>query len=122
MQRKQVPVSLSMAFQKGSRPATFRESSHIQRIWLDRVLVQSQSNWPCAARLHAQQALAIGRSQDHHLHPHWAPGWLPPHPGRAGLPRAGLCTWAWWSPRRNTSPASQTPHSTREILDMTNTF
>ena len=45
-QRKQVPVSLSMAFQKDSGPATFRESSHIQRIWLDHFLVQSQSNWP----------------------------------------------------------------------------
>ena len=29
MQRKQVPVSLSMAFQKGSGPATFRESGWI---------------------------------------------------------------------------------------------
>ena len=46
VQRKQVPVSLSMAFQKDSRPVTFRESGHIQRIWLDHVLVQSQSNWP----------------------------------------------------------------------------
>ena len=46
MQRKQVPVSLSMAFQKDSGSATFRESGHIQRIWLDQVLVQSQSNWP----------------------------------------------------------------------------
>ena len=46
MQRKQVPVSLSMAFQKGSGPATFRESGHIQKIWLNHVLVQSQSNWP----------------------------------------------------------------------------
>ena len=34
-----------MAFQKDSRPATFRESGHIQRIWLDCVLVQSQSSW-----------------------------------------------------------------------------
>ena len=46
MQRKQVPVSLSMAFQKGSGPVTFRESGHIQKIWLDHVLLQSQSNWP----------------------------------------------------------------------------
>ena len=46
MQRKLVPVSLSMASQKDSRPATFRESGHIQRIWLDHVLIQSQSNWP----------------------------------------------------------------------------
>ena len=46
MQRKQVPVSLSMAFQKDSRPATFRESGHIQRIWLDHVLAQSKFNWP----------------------------------------------------------------------------
>ena len=46
MQRKQVPVSLSMAFQKGSGPATFRESGHIQKIWLGHLLVQSQSNWP----------------------------------------------------------------------------
>ena len=46
MQKKQVPVSLSEAFQKGSRPATFRESGHIQKIWLDHILVQSQSNWP----------------------------------------------------------------------------
>ena len=29
MQRKQVPVSLSMAFQKGSGPATFRDSGWI---------------------------------------------------------------------------------------------
>ncbi|KAK7819542.1 hypothetical protein U0070_002646 [Myodes glareolus] len=46
MQRKQVPVSLSIAFQKDYGPATFREFGHIQRIWLDRILVQSQSNWP----------------------------------------------------------------------------
>ena len=46
MQRKQVPVSLSIAFQKDSGPATFRESCHIQRIWLDHFLIQSQSNWP----------------------------------------------------------------------------
>ena len=46
MQRKQVPVSLSVAFQKGSGPATFRESGHIQKIWLDQALLQSQSNWP----------------------------------------------------------------------------
>ena len=46
MQRKEVPVSLSMAFQKDSGPATFRKSGHIQRIWLDHMLIQSQSNWP----------------------------------------------------------------------------
>ena len=46
MQRKQVPVSLSMAFQKDSGPATSRESGHIQRIWLDHVLIQFQSSWP----------------------------------------------------------------------------
>ena len=46
MQRKQFPVSLSMAFQKDSGPATSRESGHIQRIWLDHVLVQFQSSWP----------------------------------------------------------------------------
>ncbi|KAK7795419.1 hypothetical protein U0070_001962, partial [Myodes glareolus] len=81
---------------------------------LEELLLRCLHCRPSAARLHAQQALAIGRSQDHHLHPHWAPGWLPSHPGHAGLPRAGLCTscyctWAWWSPRRSTSPASQTP-------------
>ena len=43
MQRKQVPVSLSMAFQKESGPATLRESGLIQRIWLDYVLAQSQT-------------------------------------------------------------------------------
>ena len=46
MQRKQVPVSLSMVFQKDSGPVTFRESGHIQRICLHHVLVESQSNWP----------------------------------------------------------------------------
>ncbi|KAK7800084.1 hypothetical protein U0070_002425 [Myodes glareolus] len=43
-------IKLWLAFclceRKDSGPATFRDSGHIQRIWLDHVLVQSQSNCP----------------------------------------------------------------------------
>ena len=83
---------------------------------LEQLLLRSLHGGPSAARLHAQQALVIGRNQHHHLHPHCAPSWLPPHPGCAGLRRAGpcrscYCIWAWWSLRRSMSPASQTPRA-----------